>query len=246
MDENTLHDLHQELANPDALQQAKIPSLSRRYLQALHTDTFFFMQGQEDIVRTKQGTRPGNSFADVVFGFLWARVLKKLETELSAQGILDAYPTKQQPGLFAENTERMTPFIGPTWCDDLCLCVSHEDGRQLESRTATALGLVLDLCHCHGLTPNLRPGKTEVILAFKGKHSRSLKRKYYSAANAGHITAIGEHKQYHVGVVGEYKHLGGTTPMERPRKKPDGGWQWLSQLSISTERFSFTMTRSRC
>ena len=71
------------------------------------------------------------------------------------------------------------------------------------------LGLVLDLCHCHGLTPNLRPGKTEVILAFRGKHSRSLKRKYYSEANARHITAIAEHRQYHVGVVGEYKHLGG-------------------------------------
>ncbi len=39
---NTLQDLYQELANPDALQQAEIPSLPRRYLQALHTDTFFF------------------------------------------------------------------------------------------------------------------------------------------------------------------------------------------------------------
>ncbi len=84
------------------------------------------MQGQEDVVRTKQGTRPGDSFADVVFGFLWARVLKRLETELSAQGILDVFPTKQQPGLFAEDSERSTPFVGPPWCDDLCLCISHE------------------------------------------------------------------------------------------------------------------------
>ena len=219
MDQDTLHDLYKELEKPDALCQAELPDMQRRYLQALHTDTYFYMQGQNDVVRTKQGTRPGDSFADVVFGFLWARVLRSLESQLSSCGILDQFASKQHPGLFAENSTDTFNFIGPTWCDDLCLCVSHPIGQQLENNAATALGLVLDLCHCHGLTPNLRPGKTEILLAFKGKHSKRLKKKHFGEENGRRFSALGEHGQYSVGTVGEYKHLGGIIHASGETKK---------------------------
>ena len=73
LDPDTLHDLHERLQEPDALSRAQTPDFHRKYLQALHTDTHFRLDHQEDQVRTTFGSRPGDSFADVVFGFLWTR-----------------------------------------------------------------------------------------------------------------------------------------------------------------------------
>jgi hypothetical protein len=42
----------------------------------------------------------------------------------------------------------------------------------------------LELCNTHGLTPNLGPGKTEVLLIFQGKGSRQQKIKYLTWSQA--------------------------------------------------------------
>ena len=92
LDEGTLHDLRQELHAPSAVSRAAIPEFHQRYLRALHTDTHFQLGTQSDHVRTLAGTRPGDSFADVVFGYLWSRVLQVLQEQLLAYGLLTTYP----------------------------------------------------------------------------------------------------------------------------------------------------------
>ena len=47
-----------------------------------NTDTWFTIGNQQDIVRTEQGSRPGDSYADVVFGLLWAQLLRTYEARL--------------------------------------------------------------------------------------------------------------------------------------------------------------------
>lgn len=87
--------------------------------------------------------------------------------------------------------------------------VCHDTPQGLESKTATTLSLILDLCHDHGMSPNLKRGKTEVLFSFRGAGSRDRQRKYYGQQGRGSIQVIGERTAYTVGVVGEYKHLGG-------------------------------------
>ena len=70
--EEVLHDFHAMLQQPDALAQAHLPDHLARALQALHCDTHFHVGTQQDCVRTRLGTRPGDSFADVIFGYLFA------------------------------------------------------------------------------------------------------------------------------------------------------------------------------
>ena len=65
-----LLDLHRHLKEPSAIEQAQLPSTAKRAIQALHSDTFFVLPGQADRVRTQHGSRPGDSYADVVFGYL--------------------------------------------------------------------------------------------------------------------------------------------------------------------------------
>ena len=209
LDPDTLHDLHERLREPDALSRAQTPVFHRKYLQALHTDTHFRMDHQEDQVRTTFGSRPGDSFADVVFGFLWARVLKLIEEQMDEHCLLSWVPQLKYCGLHAPRTGQQRSYLGPTWCDDLCICLSDQNPLELEQKTKVTLSIVLDLCKEHGMTPNLKPGKTEVLFSLRGCGSRKLRRKYYGNQGRGQLQVVGEHSMYNVGVVGEYKHLGG-------------------------------------
>ena len=83
---DALHELHDLLAADCALIQAGMES---KAVRALHSDTHFHMNCQPDICRTQVGTRPGDSWADVVFAFAWARLLRGLEKDLTDRNILD-------------------------------------------------------------------------------------------------------------------------------------------------------------
>ena len=82
-----------------------------------------------------------------------------------------------------------------------------------------ALSLTLDLCRQHGMTPNLKAGKTEVMLSFRGPGSTGLRRKYYGAERGRKLQALGEHCSYEVHVTGEYRHLGGLLHVSGDLKK---------------------------
>ena len=219
LDPGTLHDLYAVLSEPDALHEASVPRFERRYLQALHQDTYFYLEGQEDWVRTTVGSRPGDSFADVVFGFLWAKVLHKLEQAMAEAGILSSLPKPDLPGLHPTRFDGQVNLLGPTWCDDLCICLQAKTPCKLESDAMLAMSLTLDLCRQHGMTPNLKAGKTEVMLSFRGPGSTGLRRKYYGAERGRKLQALGEHCSYEVHVTGEYRHLGGLLHVSGDLKK---------------------------
>ena len=51
------------------------------------------------LTRTSLGSRPGDSYADVVFGYLMSRVLASFEASLQDHGILLSIPDEQAPAL---------------------------------------------------------------------------------------------------------------------------------------------------
>lgn len=121
----TLHELHRHLQEPCALEQAGLPGYIQNYVTAIHTDTWFQMRNQQDLVRTTIGSRPGDCYADVVFGFLWSRVLKEVERDLHASAALEEFPILRGLQLYdSEAAPSSTrPFLGPNWMDDLAVCV---------------------------------------------------------------------------------------------------------------------------
>ena len=205
-----LHDLQAHLREADALQLATVPQSHRRYLQALHRDTHFRVDGQCDQCRTTVGSRPGDTFADIVFGYLWSRVLKTIEGDLERAGLLEQIPIYDGKGPRAQHTGRNANFLGPTWCDDLCICISAHHSIELEHKAGIVSGTLLDTCLGFGMLPNLDKGKTEIMLCFRGKGSKQLKAKYYGHEQGGRMIVCGEYGTHHINVVGEYKHLGGT------------------------------------
>ena len=58
----------------------------------------------------------------------------------------------------------------------LCPLVSADDSQGLVTKGGIITGILLDLCKGHGMTPNLKKNKSEIMMAFRGKGVRQWKK----------------------------------------------------------------------
>jgi len=207
-----LHALHQHLDDRPAVVQAGLSPQLQKVLQALHTDTHFYVGVQQDACRTTLGTRPGDCFADIVFSFLWARLLHRLEQIMQESNILDGFPDEE--GLRIPDAEAAVcgtkSFLGPTWMDDTCIAFAKDSPSSLERAAGQVGGALLGLCEEFATSPNLAKGKTELMLVFQGKGANSAKLKYYGPCSPQTFPIILEGGVKHLSVVSSYTHLGCT------------------------------------
>ena len=232
---SAMEELARHLEEPGATEQAALPEHLKRAVNAIHTDTHFHMEGQRDHVRTQAGSRPGDPFADVVFGFLFSRLLHTIEDRLQQMQVLDSFP-EGTPSTFLRAEETlscdMTPHLGPTWMDDLAICVSRVDASELERKAANTAGVLLEVCAEHGVTHNLTRGKTEILLSLRGKDSRRCRRRYFSEQNGKQMEIVHEHGTARIAVVGSYIHLGG-----RVHHSGESKAEARRRVSIANEAF---------
>ena len=209
LDADALHSFYQQLGEPSALQETGAPLHVQRFMQALHVDTWFTIGDQNDLIKTAQGSRPGDSYADVVFGLLWAKLLRKYEQKLIDAELLTFIPDHDTPALFGfDATDRpQIALLGPTWMDDLCVCLCASSNSELIEKTTFALSLLIDMCKDMHMQPNLRKGKTEVMFCFRGQGSRQYRRQFYSQEQ--NLPVVCEDTTHQVSVVSRYLHLGG-------------------------------------
>ena len=207
-----LEDLRRHLDEAPATHSAQLPRHLQRALQALHLDTHWHIGTQQDACCTTIGTRPGDAFADVIFGYLWSRVLQGFQQEADVAGaVFDAFPSEDGPKLFrrlpvAESAH--IKFLGPCWMDDLSIALSAEHGDTLLRKVRNTTSLLIDHCLSHAMQPNLAAGKTEIMLAFQGKGAKRNKIDHYGPLAPKQLTVVGEYDTYKVQLVGQYQHLG--------------------------------------
>ena len=208
--DDSLHQLHAFLSEPTALQQAGLDEMQCRCLRAVHASTHFWMDGQDDVSRTTVGTRPGDCMADLVFGFAWACVLKKLQCYMEEIGALPHFAAHEHIPLFGHfpPLQEQRSFVGPTWMDDLAVCTLANCPETLVSQIGRVAGQLLDICAFHCMQPNLARGKTELMLTFRGNRSRQFRVLYYGPTAATHFPIVRENGTSHIQLVSRYKHLG--------------------------------------
>ena len=136
MPPDALHDIHALLQEPTSLERAGLPVCGQGCFRAIHCSTHFWLRDQGDITRTRMGSRPVDSFADVIFGYMWSIVLQKLENHLVEQHIIMPMTSHEQLPLIGREFLHGEPayFLGPTWMEDLALCVC--DSLQGEGASA--------------------------------------------------------------------------------------------------------------
>ena len=135
---NAMHDIYHLLEEPPAVQQAGFHEVDQQCWQAVHTGTYFWIAEQGDVSRTRMGT----SIADVVFGYAWSCVLKRLQQSMADQQMLTCFEAQHHLPLFGnyEATGTSSTFMGPTWMDDTAVCIQAEDPQQLVHNVSYVAG----------------------------------------------------------------------------------------------------------
>ena len=198
----------------------KRPAISHtnmtQHQQSLWTENFsdawFKLLGQQDLVRTSMGSRPGDSLADAGFYFLFSWVLRSVSATLKLEGWLQPVPwdERMRDNLFPVDCPNCVCWPSDvTWMDDLCLLLRFKTPQLCAHGTSFAAGLLVDCCLRHGMEPNLGPGKTECIVQFKGKGARDSKRAVHSQSPPSLPLGSELWRLMRIRVVPQYKHLGG-------------------------------------
>ena len=139
-------------------------------------------------ILTQRGSRPGSSWADVVFALLMRRVLARRDALI---------PGRAEPQLLwdgARSFDAVNPaqaaqhatlgFSDLVWADDLATPVVSEEAQALLSKVAVEAGALADALSEHALELSFGPLKTAAVLAMRGAGSRLAK-----------VQAFGRHPQ---------------------------------------------------
>ena len=212
MPEDALHELRKIIEEPHALREAGLPEMEQRSVRAVHLQTHFWMKHQTDVVQTHHGTRPGDPFADIVFSYVWARVVHRLQHFMKQHDLLSTFSRLEQLSLFERPDHGSLPladFVGPTWMDDLAICLQSPTGEEVVQKVGMVASRLLELCIEHGMTPNLSKNKTEVLLSFRGHGSRKQKKAFFGPHASKSPPVVTEYGTMHLPLTTTYVHLGG-------------------------------------
>ena len=176
----------------------------------LHDASFFVTRHATGnvVMETQLGSRPGESIADVIFAWIFHRVLDGVEHALGNAGCAEWVDASDDRSLWDEAGSGRTPILGPVWADDGAFMTSHEDAEQLWYRAQSLATGVLSVFSDYGLTPNLEKGKTEMMLTFRGNQSRKMQVAVFGHGSKTMTVNAGTWGTHELRLVTEYTHLG--------------------------------------
>lgn len=181
------------------------------HLQAMFKEfydlTWFIVKHDNCVIQTRRGSRPGDALADICFSYALTRILKgplaKLvqlfpDIQLSWSGQNDPLPT--------DEAQFQLPPLMPIWADDIALAFDDPRPDGLLQKAETITSMILDTLTSTGLKPNLKSGKSELLLDLRGSGSQECRRKLCLRDNVMDVPS--DYEPYRVNVVGSYRHLG--------------------------------------
>lgn len=180
-------------------------------LSELHSDTWFTTPGLQGVTATTIGTRPGSCFADVFFNYLFAEVLKEVKDELIEYGMLTEVHWGGVRSLYMDgNQDEESEILAETvWADDLALFFQHPDPEQLVANLRAGSTTMLNAYMRYGLEPNFTKGKTEAIVALRGKGSVKARRRWFTEHNGRLDLPDCAAPETYIRMIARYRHLGG-------------------------------------
>ena len=207
-------DLHGLLQEPSALAQTLASPWLEHLAAHIGARNWFVIAGDSEPIATGRGTRPGSSWADVLFALLMPKVLGKRDAILEA---LDAAPVKPQFPWDGEQSLRPCAADNPhipveevVWADDIAvprLCPQVSSMQQAVRAETTAL---TEAFLSFGFRLAFGEHKTAAVVSVCGPHSRKVKRALYSHEGLqGQLPILFEHlPAMQLPLPPKYKHLG--------------------------------------
>eukprot|EP00435_Cladocopium_sp_Y103_P032318 s136_g8.t1 len=153
-----LDEILQTIREASVAFENEVPLCEQRLLRDAHVFTWFGLTGSSTSFCTSRGSRPGSPLADVAYNALMVHVLTTLHRALSEISLL-------QQGLCALGL----PAPPVTWVDDVAVPIVVSDAVDLEAAISTVACRTIHVFRRSGLILNLKPRKTEVVIAPRGK-----------------------------------------------------------------------------
>ena len=179
------------------------------------TDTWFVMPGSDQVSCTMRGTRPGDPIADLLFCIALVPIVKRMKEGLdSFEDYVHLSWDGKRSATLSNSHHEEEVMLDVSLADDLVLMAIADDPEKLEGRMQKLAARMYDTLLEHGFEVNLEAGKSEVVMAFRGRGAMSCKRKIHIEQ----LSRISFESKYegtcHINVTFEYKHLGTWTNEE--------------------------------
>lgn len=201
-----------EIEQARALQSSGMSAFMEAHLTEVLQNTWFALPGDSTLSRTRKGTRPGDNLADMLFSFVFAKLISRIVTSLEDDGVTfqyhgcdEAHPFPWQLEVQHQSTYTM---MGPIWADDLAIMIDGDAPSELLHRTRLITARVFDFFALAGMDVNLGPSKTEVVVSLRGAGSPQIRRDLFRHQPPMLDVPTERLGTFHVRVVHNYKHLG--------------------------------------
>ena len=209
----TVHELQEFLGQGSLLQQSGTSPWAALAVEETLKNTWFRLPQEREVVETQSGSRPGDSLSDLVFSFLFAKVLHQVRGELASAGYLARIPwhPDMKNAIFpvADAPTSELSLSDAAWMDDLLLFLLAPDSSALLQTLRFGAASLLDACLQRALVPNLSRGKTEAMVHLCHKGSRQARRHLSGALNGELPLTCRLWPEATLRIVPTYRHLGG-------------------------------------
>ncbi|CAE7268693.1 unnamed protein product [Symbiodinium sp. CCMP2592] len=234
LDGEDIHDLYSIIRAGGLLLEAGTPSMLTAAVRDIHHKTWAISAcstGQH-VASSTAGSRPGESFADAIFAFVYGRVLGQIAEILDGEGVLSYGSYDSSTGILGSGTAGDQHLLrDATWADDSSFPLQDECPHRLVRKACRASSVVLSRCRSFGMCPNLAPGKTALVLALRGRGSQKARREHFSQDGK---TLLLDDLQLRIPIVPQYVHLGGVLDMHATGKAEQRRRLALAQSSYDS------------
>ncbi|OLQ06044.1 hypothetical protein AK812_SmicGene10691 [Symbiodinium microadriaticum] len=169
-------------------------------LRAYLAGSYFTLKQGGDVIRTRAGTRPGDSIADALFSLLQADFMAGLRQRMGEAGLLEDPIT-------ASSFEGPR-LLAPIWADDTAVLLAHATATGLLAKTQATLAFVHEEFTRRCMLPNYARGKSEVLGSPRGRGAPAV-RQLVHIKQGGLISFCPSSGPQHIFCVRRYVHLGG-------------------------------------
>ena len=177
----------------------------------------------DEVVQTHLGARQGCKTGADIFNVIYELALARIREDAKKEGLVTtilyhetttpwtldgAASGAEKERILAEDADLLAADISEvTYVDDDLGLLDADSPAELVKKTSKLISIMIAAFQRYGLRPNLKQGKTEVMMHLCGKGAKKERQKLFDPETQRHFVKSidGVHA---VGVVNSYKHLG--------------------------------------
>ena len=212
-DDALLPELLEHIREPTAPRAGGASAWLEALASRLQEHNFFLLRDDSTAVMTTRGSRPGSSWADLIFAALIGRIIERRNALRAASKQLSRPPRLPWDGCRSlspcASTSPLLEVQEVIWADDVAVPRVTE-AAQAAPAVSEEAGFLTDSFKEFGFSLAYGPHKTAGLLTVRGKDSRRTKQALFGPAGLrGHIPVLLEHPpSVNLPLVTTYRHLG--------------------------------------